>query len=97
MHVSMITTKPCSNMHICLHMLDHVVYCVTVHWTLTELYISYNMLDQACHAQVLIQITDSCDWTTPTCATNFDQFNIDYEAFSALAHPGYGLMNVQYR
>lgn len=50
----------------------------------------------------IIQITneDGCNASqVPVSAscTNLVQFNLDFRAFQQMAHPGYGLMNAEYR
>jgi len=53
---------------------------------------------------IVVQVTDSCTCspssgpaTAQACCTNLTHFNLGYSAFERLAHPDYGLMNLEYR
>ena len=53
------------------------------------------------NSAVVIQIAggSSCSYNNASDAlcTDLTHFNLGYAAFEKLAHPGYGLMNLQYR
>lgn len=49
---------------------------------------------------IIVQITDSCQCNADSsnaCCTNIPHFNLGYSAFQKLAHPDYGVMNLDYR
>ncbi|KAA6418535.1 MAG: hypothetical protein FRX49_11481 [Trebouxia sp. A1-2] len=52
---------------------------------------------------IVVQVTDTCKCspssspaTAQACCTNLTHFNLGYSAFERLAHPDYGLMNLEY-
>jgi len=66
-----------------------------------------NLLQQgqtSANNTIVVQVTDTCDCspssgpeTAQACCTNLVHFNLGYSAFERLAHPDYGLMNLEYR
>ena len=51
-------------------------------------------------ASSTVQIADSCKCqrgVADACCTDMTHFVLDYAAFEKLAHPGYGVMNLQFR
>lgn len=66
-----------------------------------------NLLQQgqtSANNTIVVQVTDTCKCspssspaTAQACCTNLTHFNLGYSAFERLAHPDYGLMNLEYR